>query len=226
MNNNGIPEQYARKLTKEEVNQLPLRRWKGPIHLVPGDIPGAEAAARLREERILGFDTETRPAFRKGVSYRPSLVQLAGSGQVFLFQLARMDSLEPLAGLLGDGTILKVGVGLDHDVRQLQEVFPFEPGGFLDLGVVAENAGMESRGLRSMAAALFGFRISKRAQCSNWEEGDLQPYQVHYAATDAWVSREIYLTMANLGIVDGSPGSATQRRGRRVTLDGTAPPGP
>ncbi|MBF0177335.1 MAG: 3'-5' exonuclease domain-containing protein 2 [Magnetococcales bacterium] len=202
MNASGIPEQYARKLTREETNRLPIKRWQGPVRLVHSAKEITEALHTLEQERILGFDTETRPAFRKGVSHQPSLIQLAGAQEVTLFQLHRMEDFTPLIHLFSREEVLKVGVGLDQDIRQLQPLFPFEPKGFVDLGAVAERAGMESRGLRSMAATLFGFRISKRAQCSNWETPDLQPFQVEYAATDAWISREIFLMMEQLGIVD------------------------
>ncbi|MBF0135703.1 MAG: 3'-5' exonuclease domain-containing protein 2 [Magnetococcus sp. DMHC-1] len=202
MSATGIPEQYARKLTREEINRLPIKRWNGPVRLVHSAEEIDAALVTLGQERVLGFDTETRPAFRKGVSHQPSLIQLAGANEVILFQLHRIEDFIPLARILNHEGILKVGVGLDQDIRQLQALFAFEPRGFMDLGVVAERAGMESRGLRSMAATLFGFRISKRAQCSNWETPDLQPYQVEYAATDAWISREIFLVMERLGIVD------------------------
>ncbi|MBF0153890.1 MAG: 3'-5' exonuclease domain-containing protein 2 [Magnetococcales bacterium] len=201
MNGSGIPEQYARKLTREEINRLPIKRWDGPVRLVHAAEEIEAALHTLGQERVLGFDTETRPAFRKGVSHQPSLIQLAGAREVILFQLHRIEDFTPLIRILSQEEILKVGVGLDHDIRQLQPLFPFEQRGFIDLGSVAEQAGMESRGLRSMAASLFGFRISKRAQCSNWETPDLQPYQVEYAATDAWISREIFLVMERLGVV-------------------------
>ncbi|MBF0424988.1 MAG: 3'-5' exonuclease domain-containing protein 2 [Magnetococcales bacterium] len=217
MNVSGIPEQYARKLTRDEINRLPIRRWNGPVRLVHTAEEMTAALNLLGQERVLGFDTETRPAFRKGVSHQPSLVQLAGAREVILFQLHRIDDFGPLVDILSRENLLKVGVGLDHDIRQLQPLFPFEQRGFIDLGVVAERAGMESRGLRSMAASLFGFRISKRAQCSNWETPDLQPFQVEYAATDAWISREIFLVMERLGVVT-TPSSARSAR----TIEGDA----
>ncbi|MBF0311287.1 MAG: 3'-5' exonuclease domain-containing protein 2 [Magnetococcales bacterium] len=193
---------FLRKLDKDEVNELPVVKWTGPIHLVANDDHVAASVAAIRQEKVLGFDTETKPTFKKGQQHHPALVQLAGEESVFLFRIGCLRQLEPLQQLLSDPAILKVGVGLGQDVAQLQAVLPFSPGGFLDLGEEARKAGLKNRGLRTLAAGFFGVRISKRAQCSNWSTSKLQPYQISYAATDAWISREIYLTMERLGLLD------------------------
>ncbi|MBF0446348.1 MAG: 3'-5' exonuclease domain-containing protein 2 [Magnetococcales bacterium] len=182
-------------MSKEQINSLPIRKWDGKITLVNSDATVAEAISRLQKETVLGFDTETKPVFRKGVTHNPCILQLAGEEEVTLFQLNRLKDLSPIASLLTNKSILKVGVGLDNDIDQLQPVMSFKPEGFIDVGSMARNANIQSRGLRSMAARFFGFRISKRAQCSNWETKHLKNFQLLYAATDAWVSREIYQIM-------------------------------
>lgn len=197
------------KLSKAEINTLPIRRWEGEVCLIDSDAKADEAIARLQKERILGFDVETRPAFRKGVVYHPSLIQLAGSDHVSIFLLKRLSQYTALAGLLGDKKILKVGVGLVNDAQNLQAIFPFQLGEFLDLSQVTRRAGIESYGLRSLTACFLGFRISKRAQCSNWSSDDLRPFQISYAATDAWVSREICLAMQKSGLLDYLPDFAS-----------------
>ncbi|MBF0185787.1 MAG: 3'-5' exonuclease domain-containing protein 2 [Magnetococcales bacterium] len=189
------------KLSKAEINELPIRKWEGPINLIDSDEQLLEAVGRLRSEQVIGFDVETRPAFRKGVIYRPSLIQMAGTDYVNIFQLPRLSSYEPLSDLLSDQHILKVGVGLHNDTQNLQAVFPFQPKKLLDLSEVTRRVGIESYGLRSLSAHFLGFRISKRAQCSNWESKELRPFQISYAATDAWVSREIYLAMQQQGLL-------------------------
>ncbi|MBF0191853.1 MAG: 3'-5' exonuclease domain-containing protein 2 [Magnetococcales bacterium] len=196
-----VPLEWTRKLSREEVNQLPVKRWNGPIRLIRTDAEAEEAVQLLAHESVLGFDTETRPSFRKGENYFPALLQLAGSETVFLFQLRAMEQFTPLAALLGNPEARKVGVGLDYDVRALQTLFPFEPRGFVDVGDVARRAAIASQGLRGLAAHLFGLRISKRAQCSNWDNAELKKFQLVYAATDAWISREIYLVMQEKGIL-------------------------
>ncbi|MBF0126652.1 MAG: 3'-5' exonuclease domain-containing protein 2 [Magnetococcales bacterium] len=195
-----LPAEWTRKLTREEVNLLPVKRWNGPIHLSRTDKEAEEAVARLAEERVLGFDTETKPAFRKGENYFPALLQLAGADTVYLFQFKGMTNFTPLTRLLSDPSRHKVGVGLDYDVRALQTLFPFQPQGFLDIGEVARKVAIASQGLRGLAAHLFGMRISKRAQCSNWDNAELKKFQLVYAATDAWISREIYLVMRAQGL--------------------------
>ncbi|MEO5345441.1 MAG: 3'-5' exonuclease domain-containing protein 2 [Magnetococcus sp. YQC-9] len=196
-----VPLEWTRKLSREEVNQLPVRRWDGPIRLIRNESEAEEAVVLLSRESVLGFDTETRPSFRKGENYFPALVQLAGAEMVYLFQLKGMTRFDGLAGLLSNPVLRKVGVGLDYDVRALQTIFSFQPRGFIDVGDVARRAAIASQGLRGLAAHLFGMRISKRAQCSNWDNAELKPFQLVYAATDAWISREIYLLMHEKGVM-------------------------
>lgn len=196
----NIPPEWTRKLTQEEVNQLPVKRWNGPIRLIRCAREAEESAEVLASEPVLGFDTETRPAFRKGENYFPALMQLAGAKTVYLFQFKGMERYDPVCRLLSDPGIRKVGVGLDYDVRALQTLFSFEPQGFVDVGAMARHASIASHGLRGLAAHLFGVRISKRAQCSNWETNELKRFQLVYAATDAWISREIYLIMLEKGL--------------------------
>ncbi|MGN7611229.1 3'-5' exonuclease [Magnetococcales bacterium HHB-1] len=197
-----LPLRYRRKVSKEEINQLPIRKWSGKIELIRSVKALAKIKPNLEKETFLGFDTETRPAFRKGVFHRPALLQLAGSKVVYLIQLKNLYNYDMLCDILEDRKIFKVGVGLSQDIQQLQSVFSFRAQGFIDLGQIAEKADIQSRGLRSMAASLLGFRISKRAQCSNWAHPKLQPFQITYAATDAWVSREIFLFMRNHDLID------------------------
>ena len=189
------------KLSKSEINDLPIRKWEGKINLIDSDERVVDAILQLQNEHVIGFDVETRPAFKKGVSYRPALIQMAGTGYVNLFQLMRLSDYDALINLMSDQRILKVGVGLANDVQHLQSVFPFQPQQMLDLSEVTRRVGIESYGLRSLSAHFLGFRISKRAQCSNWESKELKPFQISYAATDAWVSREIYLVMQQRGLL-------------------------
>jgi ribonuclease D len=153
----------------------------------------------LHAERVLGFDIEVRPAFKSGDHFLPALVQLAGNEKVFLVQLKKMNSKHLLAGLFADAGIVKAGIAVAGDVGKLHEVMKFIPAGFVELGKMAAKAGIKAGGVRTLAAQLLGFRISKGAQCSNWERGELTPAQILYAATDAWVCREIFLFLEKLG---------------------------
>ncbi|NLB07788.1 MAG: 3'-5' exonuclease domain-containing protein 2, partial [Desulfobulbaceae bacterium] len=121
------------RISKEDINLLPLGSWEGPVVVVQSGDDLDPALARLASADLLGFDTETRPAFRKGQSFPPSLLQLATADEVFLFQLNRVGLPGALIKLLSDPDILKAGVGLDFDLKTLQELRPFQPRGFVDL---------------------------------------------------------------------------------------------
>ncbi len=150
---------------------------------------------------MLGFDTETRPVFRKGVSYPPSLIQLATEDCVYLLHLNHISLSTHIKEVLASANIVKTGVAVINDVKELRQVSPFEEKGFVDLGDLARSLEMQTNGLRNLAANLLGFRISKGVQCSNWGRKELTPQQIAYAATDAWVSREIYLKFQELGVL-------------------------
>lgn len=181
-----------RRMTKDEINACPLARWTGPVHVVRTNDELAEAMRRLIGQTLLGFDTETRPAYTKGKSYLPSLLQLASKREVFIFQLKSIGLARPLRDILANPAIIKAGVNLDYDIRELKKLSPFQAAGFVDLGNLAKKANIKNHGLRGLAAVLLGFRISKGAQTSNWAKDLLTPQQVQYAATDAWVGRKLH----------------------------------
>lgn len=186
------------RISKEDINLLPLGSWEGPVVVVQSGDDLDPALARLASADLLGFDTETRPAFRKGQSFPPSLLQLATADEVFLFQLNRVGLPGALIKLLSDPDILKAGVGLDFDLKTLQELRPFQPRGFVDLARVARSKGIRNNGLRGLAAAVCGIRISKSARTTNWANPALTPLQIRYAATDAWIGRELFLRLDRL----------------------------
>lgn len=172
-----------------------MRWYDGPIQVISTPEDVGLAAKSLRKERVLGFDTETRPAFKKGVSYDPSLLQLGGKKTVFIFQLKQTGIPDELKFILSSPKIIKSGVAIRRDVNDLCKIAKFAPGGFLELADCAKAAGIKNLGLRGMAAILLEFRISKREQLSNWAKEGLTDSQIRYAATDAWLGREIYLHM-------------------------------
>ena len=179
-----------------ELMALPILRYRGPIHVVKSsaDFPS------FRHEHLVGFDTETRPTFRKGQSHRPSLVQIAGSKAVYLFQLARLDCSAVIADVLGNPRIVKAGIALDRDLIELKTLFPFEAKNVVDIGEVAKKAGYGQTGVRNLTGIFLNGRITKGAQTSNWAQSHLTHRQLTYAATDAWVCRELYLKFEKLGL--------------------------
>ena len=196
----AAPE-IARAISREDMAKLPIRRYEGRVRLVaaPGDL--ADARSDLRQESIVGLDTETRPAFKKGESHLPALVQVATARAVYLFQLRRTEVHPLLAGLLSEPRTLKAGVSLADDLRALKKVFPFEEKNMLDLGQVARRSGFEQTGVRNLAGILLGLRIPKGTKTSNWAARELSPAQTTYAATDAWACRELTLRFQSLGLL-------------------------
>ncbi|MGH8619566.1 MAG: 3'-5' exonuclease [Burkholderiales bacterium] len=160
----------------------------------------AEDLARARADcaaaGTVGFDTESRPAFRKGEVHLPCLAQVATARAVYLFPLRDAAVHAVLATLLGEPRIVKAGVGLADDLRPLQQVFPFTPRNMLDLGQVARQHGLAQTGVRNLAGILLGSRIPKGSRTSNWAARELSAAQISYAATDAWVCRELCLHFA------------------------------
>ena len=193
--NNPDRPGFDRRMSKDEINACPMDQWTGPVSVVRTKAELATAMDKLASHTLLGFDTETRPAYTKGESYPPSLLQLASETEVFIFQLKELGLAKPLRKILADSSIIKAGVSLDYDIKELKEMAHFKAAGFVDLGDIAKKANIKNHGLRGLAAVLLGFRISKGARTSNWAKDVLAPHQIQYAATDAWVGRKIYLAL-------------------------------
>ena len=196
-NKTGRPG-FDQRMSKDEINACPMERWTGPVNVVRTKEELASAMAKLAGHNLLGFDTETRPAYTKGESYPPSLLQLANEKEVFIFQLKQLGLAKPLREILADPKVIKAGVSLDYDIRELKTLFHFKAAGFVDLGDLAKKASIKNHGLRGLAAVLLGFRISKGARTSNWANDVLAPHQIQYAATDAWVGRKLYLALEQI----------------------------
>lgn len=186
------PKVEVRAITKAEINEKPLISWDGPVEILDSLEAMTGAVEKLMRETHLGFDTETRPTFKKGQYYPPALVQLAARDCVYLFRISKTESLDPLLPILESATILKTGVAIKDDVKELRAMEDFEPAGFVEIADLTLKLGYENRGLRALAALLLNGRISKAAQVSNWARDTLDTKQIRYAATDAWISREIY----------------------------------
>ena len=191
----------ASAISREHMADLPIRRYEGKICLVTTTQELSRARAEIGAETALGLDTETRPAFRKGESYLPSLVQVATAQTVYLFQLRRLDVLPVVAELLSAPQSVKAGVALAHDLRMLKQVVPFTEQNMLDLGQIARHAGLSQTGVRNLAGIFLGYRVPKGKTTSNWAATHLSAQQITYAATDAWVCRELFLRFRSLDLL-------------------------
>ena len=181
-----------RKISKAEINDLPLITWEGEIQILESIEKMEAVAATLANENHLGFDTETRPSFKKGDYYPPALIQLATKHCVYLFRISETETFDPLLPILESPHILKTGVAIKGDIKELRAIKDFTPKGFIEIADITAKLGYENRGLRALAGLLLQGRISKAAQVTNWACPKLDNKQVRYAATDAWISREIY----------------------------------
>ena len=181
-----------KSITKEEIAELPIRAFEGKINVPLTEEEIIAAVDYLRKYPVLGFDTETRPSFRKGQHNNVALLQLSAGDEAFLFRLNKIKLPNVVKQLLADASITKVGAAIHDDLKALVKLSPFEPAGFVDVQTIAKQLGIENLGLRPLAALLMGIKISKAQQTSNWEIPYLTAAQKLYAATDAWVSLEIY----------------------------------
>lgn len=181
-----------KSISKEELNELPVSAFMGKIVLVEQESDVKKAIHFLNNQQRLGFDTETRPTFKKGRMNKVALLQLSTDDTAFLFRLNKMGLSKDLTGVLSNPCIVKTGVAIKDDLKDLRALTDFEPAGFVELQEKVKEFEIENFGLKKLSGLLLGFRISKAQQTSNWEAEQLTEAQLKYAATDAWVSLGIY----------------------------------
>jgi ribonuclease D len=192
MNSNFLPN-----ISIDEIKNLELRSFNGEIVLVENINDFRHAIKRFENSKVLGFDTETRPSFRKGRKNRVSLLQLSGKNFSCLFRINKIGIPDELRDILASPDIVKAGVAIHDDLRFLGQIRKFQPAGFIDLQKFVKDFGIESSGLKKLTAIILGFRISKNQQVTDWEAVTLSEPQKVYAATDAWVCYEIYTKLLN-----------------------------
>lgn len=195
-----LPPELHRNVSREEINALPIRRYEGPVHVIAAAGELAPAMDDILQEKLVGFDTETRPAFRPGESYPPSLAQVATARAVYLFQVQRAEIAAAVARMLSEEHIVKAGVGMADDLKSLKKVVAFHEKSIADVGTLAQRHGLKQSGVRNLSGLFLGFRIPKGTKTSNWARHTLTEQQIVYAATDAWACRELYLKFRELGL--------------------------
>ncbi|MBQ8021786.1 MAG: 3'-5' exonuclease domain-containing protein 2 [Bacteroidales bacterium] len=185
---------FVKTIDASELEKMPLAAFEGEIHVIDQPGPEFEKAVRyLKTKKIIGFDTESRPCFSPDQPhYGVSLLQLSGAEKAFLFRVKTLGMQRQLCSILSNPAILKVGAAVTDDVRGLQKYAKFQPAGFVDLQKIVWEYGIKDKSVKKMAAIILGVRISKTQQLSNWEAEHLSESQQKYAATDAWVCREMY----------------------------------
>lgn len=186
---------FKTKITKDEVNQMPVVIFEGKITLVDDLSKIRPAIEELRKNAVVGIDTETKPAFTRGTHHKVSLVQISSLDHCFLFRLNKIDFPAALAEFLADEKIKKIGLSLRDDLNGLNKHHAFKPANCVDIQTIIQNYGILELGLQKIYAILFGKKISKAQRLTNWENPELTEPQQRYAATDAWASLQIYLQL-------------------------------
>ena len=177
---------FTDKISNEETAALPAIEFKGEIRIIEHERDIVPACKFLMKQAVVGFDTETRPSFRPGVTFRVSLLQLSTPTVCYLFRLNKIPLAKPILQLLEDRRVLKIGADVAGDLRSLRQIRHFRDGGFVDLQGIAPEWGIGEKSLRKLSAIVLGRRVSKAQRLSNWEAATLTDKQQLYAATDAW----------------------------------------
>ena len=183
---------FKSNISKEEVNEMPVDVFEGEIIVVDNESKIAGAIQYLREQKVVGIDTETRPSFTKGTRYKVALVQISTFDRCYLFRLNKMDYPKEMFDFLTDSSIKKIGLSLRDDLIGLNRYHRFHPRNFIDLQSIAQDYGILELSLQKMYAIVFGKKISKSQRLTNWECDKLTVPQQIYAATDAWACVRIY----------------------------------
>lgn len=183
---------YPNKIEKSTISTLPPCDITGEIIVIDRPEDVASAIDDLKQCPLIGFDTETRPSFRRGESNTISLLQLATDRRAYLFRLKKIGHNQHIKELLESEEHMKVGLSVHDDFHSLNRWMPCRPKNFIELQRYVKAFGIEEMSLQKIYAIVFNQKISKRQQLSNWEAEELTPAQQQYAAIDAWACRDIY----------------------------------
>lgn len=187
----SIEPRFIPTITNDQTAALPAIRFDGETVVVDTDAQLADACKYLAGQSVIGFDTETRPSFKAGVTNRVALLQLSTYERCYLIRLCRVRFSRELLRIMESASIKKVGADVAGDIRSLNQLKHFRADGFLDVQTLAPQWGIEDKSLRKISAIVLGKRVSKAQRLSNWEAAQLTEQQMAYAATDAWVCLKI-----------------------------------
>lgn len=190
---------FLQKITKEQIEELPYSHFEGNIIVVEDPSQFSSILPIINGAKCLGFDTETKPTFKKGKKNKVALLQLSTREHAVLIRTQKVGVPKEILKIFQNPEICKVGVAIKDDLLALQKLHKFKPEGFIELQQYVEQFNIEDKALKKLAANILNIRISKSQQTSNWENGALTENQQIYAATDAWVCYKIYQKLNNQG---------------------------
>ena len=183
---------FAENIQNEEINELPMYQFGGGIFLIDSFEKLDYYLPLLKDQKILGFDTETKPSFKKGKVNPVSLLQITTQNEAFLIRINSVGLPDEITKILSDPKVKKIGLAIRDDLKILRNINNFEPASFIDLQDYVENFGIEAKSLKKITGIVLNKRISKSQRVTNWERVELSDAQQVYAATDAWVCLKIY----------------------------------
>ena len=189
------PNTFSAHIAKNAIQELPLTYFEGEVIVIDRPEQVADAAAYLNQFTILGVDTEARPSFKRGVHYPTALVQISTQERCYLFRLTHVGLPVEIAQIFANPAICKVGLAFKDDINGLRRRRDFKPANCIDLQSIVCKYGIMELGLQKIFAIIFGQKISKAQQLTNWENSHLTPEQAKYASTDAWATLKIYLEL-------------------------------
>lgn len=190
-------------ISKDIINTLPVTTYSGEILVIDNTIDAEMSAKELFQEEIFGFDSETKPVFVSGKENKVSIIQIAGKNKVWIFHILQFQIGPKFKSFLENEDFLKVGVAIGDDVKKIRRSTGVSIQGAFDLSTLAKKKGLAESGLKTLTARVLNSKLSKKQQTSNWETFPLTDAQIIYAATDAWICRELYLNLLSLKDYDG-----------------------
>jgi len=195
---------FQKFVPKDEIKNYSIEKFPGKIFVIEKEEDVAAAYLYLKNKKIIGFDTESKPTFKKGVTSKVSLIQFSTENQAFLFRINKIGFKEEIIHLMSSKKIKKIGIAINDDIKALQKIKNFEVNNIIDLNQLALKLGFESIGAVKLSILILGFSISKSVRLSNWEKESLTMPQIEYAATDAWICNMIYNKLLNEGEIRNS----------------------
>ncbi len=195
---------FKKYVSKEDVKNYSIEKFTGKIFVIDDEVDVLKACLYLKKQKIIGFDTESKPTFKKGVTSKVSLIQFSTEKKAFLFRINKTGFKDEIIDLISDKKIKKIGIAINDDIKDLQRIKKFESNNIIDLNQLALKLGFESIGAVKLSILILGFSISKAVRLSNWEKMKLTTSQIEYAATDAWICNMIYNKLLNEGKIKNS----------------------
>ena len=191
--------------TREQIVLFPPFQGMTLDHIQQPGSPEALVSALqdLLASPFVGFDTESKPVFRKDqASDGPPVIQLCTPQTAYIFQLQDHAAYPLICQVLESQQVVKVGFGLQSDRSHIRRKLGVEISAILDLDAVYRKLGYRRQlGVKAAIAVQFGqkFNKSKRVSTSNWALPKLSDAQLLYAANDAYAALKIVQGLQQAG---------------------------